>query len=486
MKNILLLSIIIVSLLQATAQNTALKSDSQHQRSIQNNLLPFNHDVSGIPVSKNASYKNLILLSSTEALHRVTPIQILDSVYHWRWEPSIKEWTYNYRIKEFTYTDKNKLASAVQQEWNIMWWTWENSSKLEITYDLKNNPIRLTVWYWEDAWENDIQFLFTYDENNNEIAELYQEWDGMIWENVGLYSRTYDALQRVTSEASQYWGGSFWLNEYRNLYTYDNHNNLVRNLSQSGFGTSWMDASQYLNTYDGNNLLQVQVFQYWQDNAWQNVSQFTLAYDVNLDPISKLGQSWDSITWQNNSLNSYTYDLHHNLLRDVEQTWNGNAWGNSKQHLYAYDANQHQTLELAQKWDENKWLNEKQYTHAYDSDDFVVHETSRYFNVNGIDVQYGDSTYNYYYTATGTEDLIPSAIEIIIAPNPNSGTFSVISSFDVDRIEIYTLCGKRVYAPSFQSSPNTFEINLSGSPNGMYILVLGNAGRTYTRLIAVH
>jgi hypothetical protein len=117
-----------------------------------------------------------------------SPVQLLDSVYQWSWEPSFMEWMYDSRIKQFIYDEKNNLISADEEEWNTMWSIWENSSKLNITYDNKSNPLSLTIQYWNGTWVNDIQFLLTYDGNNNKTSELYQEWNGSSWDDIGLYS----------------------------------------------------------------------------------------------------------------------------------------------------------------------------------------------------------------------------------------------------------------------------------------------------------
>lgn len=60
--------------------------------------------------------------------------------------------------------------------------------------------------------------------------------------------------------------------------------------------------------------------------------------------------------------------------------------------------------------------------------------------------------------------------EFIVYPNPGSGQFTFESNSNIHAIEIYDLTGRKIFSKILHSQGANEEINIKGSPSGIYFI----------------
>jgi len=151
------------------------------------------------------------------------------------------------------------------------------------------------------------------------------------------------------------------------------------------------------------------------------------------------------------------------------QNWNGNAWENSQLFIYTYDANNNQTSELSQDWNGSAWENFWQWLYTYDENNFTVDDSYKFWNDDGTVVLEGDSTYYYFHTVVGINDLTMSFESITVCPNPSSGKITIETPIE-GIINILNTSGQAILQKLI-TEPNT-TIDVSGLPSGVYVVKL--------------
>jgi hypothetical protein len=227
------------------------------------------------------------------------------------------------------------------------------------------------------------------------------------------------------------------------------------------------------------------LYQTWVGSAWENSYQYIYTYDANNNRTSLLYQTWVGSAWENSYQYIYTYDASNNLTSELDQNWNGSAWMNSQQCIYTYDAKNNLTNYLVQTWNGSAWINNTQYTYTYDANNFAISRSYKYWNSAGTIVDYGDSTYYYFHTVLGINDLIVPVESITVYPNPSSGKFTISSNSTISALEIYNLLGELIYSDFKLNQQKSKEIDLSGSAKGIYFIKTYSGTKIYTRKIVV-
>jgi hypothetical protein len=373
-------------------------------------------------------------------------IQIYDSIYMWPWDTIANDWA-NY----------------------------PDSKTINMVYDINNNNLSKTEQNWSgSAWENYMKTTFSYDASNNQTSSLYQYWDGSAWVNGDLYTNTYDAYNNITIQLYQDWITSAWENVDMATYTYDASNNNTSLFYQYWDGSAWLNTSLTSYTYDVNNNMTGEVNQIWNGFTWVNSWQYTsINYDGNSNLISILYQLWVNNTWNNSRQSTYTYDANNNLTGGLDKSWNGNVWVNAWQFADTYDANNSKIKESGQRWDGSTWVNEYQRTYAYDVNNFEKSYTYKSWNNMGTKVTNGDSTYYYFHTVTGINDLFMPGKVITIYPNPATDmvTLNIDNSNNDDfKLNIYNESGELVRSKILKQ--NQQQINIGDLSNGIYMVVI--------------
>ncbi len=442
-------------------------------------------------------------------------IQINDSIYYWNWDTDNYKWELNNKDISIIYNNNNYLTSYMK-----MFWTgtaWINSAKHTYVYDARNNLIRYTYAdpydsahiseqyiYTYDAnnnltseliknnWNNWVlenyqQYIYAYDTNNNRTSKLSQHWYNGAWVNYSLYTYTYDANNNLIDDLSKYWTGVTWGNNYHGTYAYDSNNNLVSHMLIEWDNSFHEWKNFYLLTYSYNtdNYISSELRQDWTDSIWDNRELNTYTYDTINNKIQKLYQEsmWGG-DWQDHSLYTYTYDANNNLLSDLRESHYTVGWHNAELYTYTYDINNNQTGNLYQTWDEGAWSTWTQYIADFDANNFIKSESYKYVN------QYwkisGDSSFYYFHSVLGTDDLPVQDQSLTIYPNPSSGIFTISSKSQITSVEIYNLFGERIYS-DFNFNIKTIKaFDLSGSPKGIYFVKVQNGTKGINKKIVIH
>jgi hypothetical protein len=371
-------------------------------------------------------------------------IQIFDSVYLWQLDTSNNEWNIYLRTIKMAYDAHNNLTSCITQSWN------------------------------GSAWVNYYQYTYTYDANNNQIGKLYQEWNDNAWVNYYQYTYTYDANNNQTSEIDQSWSNSTWVNLNQYIYTYNAGNKVTNGLSQTWNGSAWVNYIQYTYTYDANNNQTMELDQSWSNSTWVNMWQNTNYYNVSNKLTNSLWQRWNDSSWWNYTLSTYTYDTNTNLTSESEQSWNGSAWWNYYQYTYTYDASNKQTSELSQFWWDNAWANSWEQFSSYDANNFTKSIVNINWDITGTEVTGSDSTYYYFHTVLGINDLKLQDTGITIYPNPASDQITVLAPATQakNQLSIINLNGQEVLTCQI-IQPKT-QIDISTLPVGVYFIRVAN------------
>jgi hypothetical protein len=370
--------------------------------------------------------------------------QIYDSIFGWNWDTLSNGWRVYFKSINFTYDENNNLIGEI--DLSKVGSDWVNSMKYTSAYDSRHNMTNDLIQIWKDsAWVNSRQYIYTYDASNNLTNELIQTWNSSTWNNVHRLNYTYDSNNNQTSEIYQNWSGSAWVNSFQYEYTYDANNNQISELDQQWNSNSWVNSEEYLYTYDANNKRVSGLDQMWTDSAWVESTQFIYTYDLSYNLINILYKGWYGSSWIIISQSIYSYDDHSNQTSELDQNWNGSTWVNFYQELYSYDANNFQKSSAFKSW-----------------------------NMTGTELEYGDSSYYYFHTVLGINDLKLQHTSITFYPNPATDkiTIETAATLTNSQLSIMNLNGQELMTRQI-TSPKT-QIDISNLPNGVYFVRLTN------------
>ena len=409
-------------------------------------------------------------------------VQIFDSVCDWEWDALHNVgWRIYEKEINYVYDAHHNRISYTEQRWNG---SWGNYIKITCAYDSNNNCTSWLEQNWNDStWENIILNIYTYDANNNQTSDLNQGWNGSAWENSYQYIFTYDGNKNQTRKLYQSWIDGVWLDYTQDICTYNANDKLTSLLVQGNWNDSGMvNQYLYIYTYDTNNNQTSELYQGWNDSTWVNWAQYIYTYDANNNVTSELIQTWNGSAWVNYEKDTLTYDTNNKKTYELDQYWTGNAWANQFQstYTYTYNVNNNKTNEFYQKWNDTVWITSAQYITTYDANNFEKSYSEKAWNSTGTEVQSGDSTYYYFYTNLGINELKLQDAGITVYPNPTSGKFTVSSKSVINSLEIYNLQGQQVcYGANFNGR-TTAEIDLSNQSKGTYILNVHSGAKVYS------
>ncbi|MCX6269479.1 MAG: T9SS type A sorting domain-containing protein [Bacteroidetes bacterium] len=418
------------------------------------------HDVQGIQEDDGlittgfCSEPNSSLFADNLTFNERELMQIIDSMYRWRWDTLGNGWQLGNKYIDLVYNAKNYLTSYIGQTWNGS--AWRNVSKALITYDAYNNQTSNIDLSWDGAtWVNSNQYLYTYDAGNNLTNEILQHWITGEWVNINQYTNTYDGSNKLINQIYQRWLGGAWENRTLYLHTYDAANNLTSSLTQNWINDTWVDTYQTLSTYNANN-----------------------------NRTNSLLQKWNGADWVNFQNITYTHDANNNMTGYIMLKWNGSAWENNNQYFHTYDASNNLIKELSQYWTGNTWVNYYKYNYAYDANNFPQSQSHIYYDDAG-NITFGDSTYYFFHTVMGTDDLPEQEESISVYPNPTPGKFTINCSKTISSIEVFNTPGDRIYADQKFTRQKSNDIDLSGYEKGIYLIKISAGTANYKRKIVI-
>jgi hypothetical protein len=412
-----------------------------------------------VKLLKNASFheRKLDQRLNISTLQPSQLIQIYDSIYTWQWDDQTMDWGIDLKLIDITYNVNHYQITGLYQ--NLMNDIWVNFSNYTYTYDTNDNLISFLRQNWvNNGWVNYSKYTYTYDDNDNIINELFQISYGIDWENYYFHTNIYDANNNLISILIQEWEIFHWDNYRLFTYTYDVNNNQTSRLIQQ-----W----------------------HWNSNTWENTSLVTYTYDANNNQTNILQQVWNEGNWENDMLTIYNYSTNNNPMNGLSKSWNGNTWEDKEQETFTYDVNNNLIIHLFQYWNDSSWVNGHQFLYTYDANNFKISKSYKDWNNSGSVIADGDSTYNYYHTILGIDDLMEQEDNITIFPNPCIGTFTINSKIAFNSIEIYDLFGEQLFKILPSTRQTLYKIDLTDEPKGIYFTKMNIGTKVYTRKIIV-
>lgn len=438
-------------------------------------------------------------------------IQLQDSTYRWRLDFLTNDWAFSTKTTDITYDANNNITGFTDSEWDGL--DWVKNYQYAFTYDGNHNTTSYIRRSWDGiTWQDEVQITYGYDSNNNKIFTLAQEWNGTEWEGYQRYTYTYNANNDETSRLQEQWNNDAWVNDIQQIATYDPDYNPVHILLQTWVNNSWQNTEQTTSTYDDNNNPEITLEEEWDGASWVYVFQSTFLHDAAYNLISEEYLVWNGSSWQNGYLYTYTYDGNNNLFTELYQYGENGIWINNEYTTYTYDAGNKLTIELFQMWNGSGWEDNEQFLYAYDShdnliafeiqewqnlwnytyryilnfdeNDFLRYTVTKSFDESGI-VYFGDSTHYYYRTITSIDDVLPGSEHVTISPNPASGQVTIASENEINGISVFSLLGKRIYTSEETGIHTTNEIDISTWPAGIYLVVVNEGDRFFTKNLVV-
>jgi hypothetical protein len=119
--------------------------------------------------------------------------------------------------------------------------------------------------------------------SNGSVSQVInQSWNSISasWENSKKTNYSYNVTDDVVLSVTQLWDGFIWLNDYKITYNYDASNFLVYALNQDWSNSIWINDAQDIFTYNGNGTLHQIESQEWDiaSSIWNNNIRLTFSY----------------------------------------------------------------------------------------------------------------------------------------------------------------------------------------------------------------
>jgi hypothetical protein len=135
-------------------------------------------------------------------------------------------------------------------------------------------------------------------------------------------------------------------------------------------------------------------------------------------------------------------------------------------------------------WNGSAWQTIYQFYYTYDADNFLKSYAAKHSNSTLTSIMSGDSAHYYFHTAVGINNLQASDDgEVIISPNPTSGSFTLQSTNQQINNSIITITnalGEKIYSSLITHHPSLITLN---APSGIYFVELHSSEKTLTRKI---
>ncbi len=168
-----------------------------------------------------------------------------DSTYDW----DGANWIF-YGRDFFYYDEQNNNIEELSQEFIDSLWV--NNLKYLYTYNNENQKVTETLQTWNNSiWKDYYKIIFRYDNKGNNIGILDQHKYGSdsLWQNSSRIEKTYDIFKNISSSLTQVWSGEEWINSFREHYI-----NIPQNGVDGNINNYWL-ASNYPNPFNNSTII---------------------------------------------------------------------------------------------------------------------------------------------------------------------------------------------------------------------------------------
>ena len=400
---------------------------------------------------KNAKSRNPQTNSSVLAFHRTGngDSKTLDSLVIQAWDDNLNQLQPATR-EEFTYDANDRVENAIMSLWNSDTSSWQAFQNYEFAFDANGNLSSQLIYYqyYPNIWTLSKKIEYTYDSNNNAILE--EEFDrditNTIWFNSHKYEYTYDSNQNFILDIGYTWisGLNAWRNWYMDEFNYTNNILISQLNSLWNYGTDqWFYDKQILYTFIAGELI-TEVEQEWEgNNGWINHNKDDYTHNTNGSLDIHTLSIWNTYmsAWEFQYKDDYQYDGNGNRTLGNYFEWYGGdtGWIEYYKDEYIFDLDFSMTEIIAPFFyfgdfnDENTVVNNM----------IIGYLGFEYENMVWVDINKILFFYSNYNNPLGVDDYdLANALKVY--PNPASNILVIESEIPIDRVELYSVLGKKV------------------------------------------
>ena len=327
------------------------------------------------------------------------PVRLPDTAFIYNTDGAVSGF-YEYLYDQQGRRTEIRFHSAINGQW-------EEQQRRTYTYDQRSNLLCDLVQNLENGqWKNITRNLYAYDAQDNRTLEHYQTWSDSLgrWTSPHIFHYTYDqrgnvdtffredddsdyiarifyrhnANGDVTLEQWQFWDTA-WTDIFRATSTYDSHGRLLDYLEENWNHThggppklEWENWLHYLYSYDSaGNRSELQTWT-WEcgEEKWTNEFHYYYSYDSGNRLSTTTLYVWKRGTseWAKREFTSNEYDPKGQLARSILQTPYNKEWVNHRLREYSYDQTGRKTLETEAFWnmEGQQWDNNSKSTWKFD------------------------------------------------------------------------------------------------------------------------
>lgn len=250
---------------------------------------------------------------------------------------------------------KQKLDSVIGKEWNENTGLWDNSTKMENSYDAYGNNDQFIIREWDNntekwlnSWKTESDFLpsgqmerlafyewniaanqwlgnfeevYSYDLNGNLTETIYYEWDEAA--NQWVINNKDELIYNFTGQlilANTYeWDetANEWVIESKSEYTYDGGNETQINSRWDAMSNQWVYTNKIERSYNSNGFRTLEVGYSWDGHGWEAVEKYESVYLEEMYLIFENAYYWEFNAWILDSKEEFVYDDFANCIHRI-------------------------------------------------------------------------------------------------------------------------------------------------------------------------
>jgi hypothetical protein len=409
----------------------------------------------------------------------------LDSLISEEWDSDYNLWRMESK-EQFTYSYGN-IDTEILSVWNHQNDDWQPLQKFEYSFDFNGNLISIisSFQYIPNQWSFNAKYVYTYDQNGNLTSETSFVWSGG-WINSYKYELTYNAAQQIILHIDYEWnhGTNQWDNMNKNEYLYTSSILTSEIASYWNYGiNNWEYYAKSEYFYETMAVTKEIVYR-WETNpsaVWVEESKYEYEYELGsfmlLVRINETDYIWDEGTngwdWEPKYKADYQYDNRDNLTEEIHYTWNSDSgqWVEDNKGEYIFDL-AYELSDLTVPFFYNDEL-------LYNINNMIIgYRGYEFENPNWVDTDKLVLYYSDYTNPLNTDETILANV-IKVYPNPVNQILTIDSSFPLNKVELFSILGKKV--KDVTSDFKTIPVN--DLSNGIYIVKIQSGNRVVFRKI---
>ena len=411
----------------------------------------------------------------------------LDSLISEEYDSEYNSWRAEAK-EEFTYDSNGNIETEILSVWNHQNDDWQPLQKFEYSFDFNGNLISIisSFQYIPNQWNFNAKYDYTYDQNGNLTSETSFVWSGG-WINSYKYELTYNTAQQIILHVDYEWnhGTNQWDNMHKNEYIYTTGVLSSETASYWNYGINdweYYTKSEYF--YETMAVTKEIVYR-WETNpsgVWVEESKYEYEYEPGsvalLVRTNETDYIWDddgtnSWDWAPKYKSDYQYDNRDNLIEDIYYSWDSDAgqWAEDNKGEYIFDlAYELSDVTVPFFYNDEIIYNINNMLIGYRGYEF---ENSSWVDTDKLVLYYSD------YTNPLHIDETILANDIKIYPNPVNQILTIDSSLPLNKVEIFSILGKKVkdVATNFKTIP------VNDLSNGMYIVKIQSGNHMVFRKV---